>query len=157
MINTLITKETVLLDLDVESKIDAVHKICAHLFLLRKTLNPSQLYVDIINREATVSTFAGRFTAIPHAISEHIEEPVLCFVRVKSDDFTWDGHDENVRFIILLSAPAQDEIKKLRQRQSDVFSSIANLISQASTLEQWWSAPDEQAILDSLKSAFETK
>lgn len=156
MTNSLITKDTILLDLEADSKKDAVHKICGHLFLLKKTRDPSRLYEDIINRELVVSTFAGSYTAIPHAISEHVEEAVLCFVRLKSDDFTWNGQDENVRFIILLSAPASDDITKLRQRQSAVFSSIAQLISHSETLDLWWKATDRQTILDSLQGAFET-
>ncbi|MBU2710764.1 PTS sugar transporter subunit IIA [Zooshikella harenae] len=156
MKKSLITKETILLDMDVESKTDAVHKMCAHLFLLKKTDNPSLLYLDIMNREQVVSTFAGMHTAIPHTVSQHINEPVLCFVRVRGEDFTWDGDDEDVRFIFLLSAPAQDDLKKLRQSQSYVFSSVAQLISRPEIIDLWLSTHDEQVILDSLNQAFES-
>lgn len=156
MNKNLITEETILLDFDADSKTDAVHKICAHLFLLKKTQNPSSLYLDIIKREEVVSTFAGTHTAIPHTISEHVFEPVLCFARLKDDDFTWNGEDEDVRFIFLLSAPAQDDLKKLRQSQSYIFSSVAQLLSQPTTVEQWMTTNDKQVILNSLHQAFET-
>jgi PTS system fructose-specific IIA component len=156
MNKSLITKETILLDFEADSKTDAVHKICAHLFLLKKTQNPSSLYIDIIKREEVVSTFAGTHTAIPHTISEHVTEPVLCFARLKDDDFTWNGDDEDVRFIFLLSAPAQDDLKKLRQSQSYIFSSVAQLLSQPETVEQWMTTNDTQVILDSLQNAFES-
>ena len=74
---------------------------------------------------------------------------------MRNDDFTWDGKDEKVRFVFLLSAPAQDDLKKPRQSQSYVFSSVAQLISRADTLELWDSATDAQVILDSLNTAFE--
>jgi PTS system fructose-specific IIA component len=151
----LITKKTILLNLDAESKFDAIRGLCGLLFSLNKTENPALLYQDIIKREEVVSTFAGTQTAIPHAITKHISEPTLCFARISNDDFTWDGKDEKVRFVFLLSAPAQDDLKKLRQSQSYVFSSVAQLISRADTLELWDSATDAQVILDSLNTAFE--
>ena len=156
MNNSLITAETILLDLDADSKTDAVHKICAHLFMLKKTLDPSKLYEDIIQRENVVSTFAGTHTAIPHTITQHITEPVLCFARLKSDDFTWNGNDEDVRFIFLLSAPAQDDLKKLRESQSYVFSSVAQLLSQPDVVERWLTTSNKEDILDSLNETFKS-
>ncbi len=151
----LITKKTIQLNLNSETKFDAIRSLCGLLFSANRTDNPALLYQDIIKREETVSTFAGMQTAIPHVITKHISEPTLCFARVSSDDFTWDGVDEKVRFIFLLSAPAQDDLKKLRQSQSYVFSSVAQLITQTDTMEIWESAMDEQVILDSLHTAFE--
>jgi PTS system fructose-specific IIA component len=156
MNKNLITKETILLNFEADSKTDAVHKICAHLFMLKKTQDPSLLYLDIIKREEVVSTFAGTHTAIPHTISEHVSEPVLCFVRLENDDFTWNGDDEDVRFIFLLSAPAKDDLKKLRQSQSYIFSSIAELLSQPDKVELLLTTNDKQVILDSLNKAFES-
>lgn len=156
MNNSLITKDTILLDLEAESKADAVHRICAHLFLQKKTQDPSGLYRDIIAREDVVSTFAGTHTAIPHTISDYVDEPVLVFARLKADDFTWNGNDEDVRFIFLLSAPKKGDLKKLRQSQSYVFSSIAQLLGQPKILDLWQTTEDKQAVLDSLLQAFET-
>jgi len=151
----LITKETIHLDLDFESKFDAIRSLCGQLFIVSKTQDPSLLYQDIIKREETVSTFAGSKTAIPHAISSYISVPVLSFARARSDDFTWDGIDEKVRFIFLLCAPYQDDLKELRQSQSYVFSAVAQLLGNSETLELWETTKDEQVILDSLSSAFE--
>ncbi|WP_196159873.1 PTS sugar transporter subunit IIA [Reinekea sp. G2M2-21] len=156
MNNSLITHETILLDLKADTKADALHKICAHLFMLKKTQNPSALYNDIIKREDVVSTFAGQHTAIPHTISQHINEPVLCFVRLANEDFTWNGKDEDVRIIFLLSAPAQDDLQKLRESQSYVFSSVAQLMGRTEIVDLWLTTQDEQAILDSLQQAFES-
>lgn len=152
----LITRKTILLNLDAESKLDAIRTLCGLLFSLNKTDNPALLYQDIIKREEAVSTFAGTKTAIPHAITKHVFEPTLCFARMNNDDFTWDGRDEIVHFIFLLAAPVQDDLKKLRESQSYVFSSVAQLISSAATLELWSSATDEKTILDSLNLAFKT-
>ncbi|MDB9895108.1 PTS sugar transporter subunit IIA [Reinekea forsetii] len=152
---TLIIKETILLNMEASSKNEVIHAICGHLFLLKKTQDPAHLYLDIIEREEVVSTFAGSHTAIPHAITKHVDYPVLCFARIKNDDFTWNGSDEDVRFVILLCAPAQDDLRKLRQSQSYVFSSIAQLIGRTGTLDLWANAHDEQVILDSLNEAFE--
>jgi PTS system fructose-specific IIA component len=152
---SLITKEAIQLDLDAKSKFDVIRSLCGRLFVVNKTENPSSLYQDIIKREEVVSTFAGWQTAIPHAITRHISEPALCFARIKSDDFSWNSRDEIVRFVFLLCAPATEDLKKLRQSQSYVFSSVAQLIGQSETIELWERATDEQVILDSLCSAFD--
>lgn len=152
----LVTKETIQLDLEADSKFDAIRALCGLLFGINRTDDPSLLYQDIVKREEVVSTFAGTQTAIPHAISDHISAPTLCFARTSSSDFTWDGKDQNVRFIFLLSAPSEGDLTQLRQSLSYVFSSVAQLICQPETLELWETATDEQIILDSLSSAFET-
>jgi PTS system fructose-specific IIA component len=154
MNNTLITVETILLDFEAQTKNDAIHKLCGHLFLKKLTQNPSGLYEDVIARENIVSTFAGCQTAIPHAISAHVDQPVLCFARLKEPTITWDGNDEDVLFVLLLCAPATGDLKELRKSQSYVFSSVAQLISQPSVLQYWADANQPQDILDSLQQAF---
>lgn len=156
MKNSLITVDTILLDLAAESKADAIHKLCANLFMLKKTQDPSLLYADIIKRENVVSTFAGAHTAIPHTITQHIDEPVLFFARVSNEDFTWNGDDEDVRFIFLLSAPAQEDLKKLRESQSYVFSSVAQLLAKPEVVEHWLTTNSKEEILNSLNEAFES-
>jgi PTS system fructose-specific IIA component len=149
-----VVKQTILLDLYAKTKLDAIHSLCGHLFMINKTDNPSHLYQDIVEREKIVSTFAGAQTAIPHAITKHVSESFLCFARISNDDFIWNGNDEKVRFILLLSEPAQSDLKKLRQSQSYIYSSIANLISMVETIRLWEAAKDEQVILDCLNNAF---
>lgn len=151
---SLITRETILLNLNVKSKQDAIRSICGHLFVLGKTENPASLYQDIIKREQVVSTFAGSQTAIPHVITKQVSEPVLCFARIRNEDFTWDGNDQTVRFVLLLAAPEQDDLTQLRQSQSYVFSAVAELISNSDALEIWNTATDEQVILDNINNAF---
>ena len=154
MNKTLITTDTILLDLDAQSKTEVIHKLCGHLFLTKHTQTPAALYEDVIARENIVSTFAGCQTAIPHAITRHVSSPVLCFARMKDNNFTWDGNDEDVLFVLLLCAPATDDLKELRRSQSYVFSSVAELISQPDMLQRWADADQPQIILDSLQQAF---
>lgn len=154
MNNTLITTETVILNLNSTTKQDAIHQLCGHLFLNKLTQNPSGLYDDIIARENIVSTFAGGLTAIPHAISNHVDQPVLCFARLSDQKITWDGNDEEVLFVLLLCAPATDDLKQLRKSQSYVFSSVAQLISQPDVLERWATADQPEIVLSDLQQAF---
>ena len=151
---SLINRETILLNLQAKSKQDAIRTLCGHLFILNKTENPSLLYQDIIKREQVVSTFAGSKTAIPHAITRHIAEPILCFARIGNDELTWNGEDEFVRFVLLLVAPDQEDLTLLSRSQSYVFSAVAELISNGEALEIWNTATDEQVILDNLNNAF---
>ncbi|MFQ3230133.1 PTS sugar transporter subunit IIA [Reinekea sp.] len=154
MNNTLITAETILLNFEAGSKEDAIHKLCGHLFLNKLTQNPSKLYDDIIARENIVSTFAGCQTAIPHTITAHVDQPVLCFARIKDPVITWNGRDEDVVFVLLLCAPITGDLKELRKSQSYVFSAVAQLISQPDVLARWAQADLPQTILDDLQHAF---
>ena len=156
MSKDLITEETVIFNLQAENKADALYNICAHLFLLRKTQDPSALYTDIIKREEIMSTFAGQQVAIPHVITEYISEPTLCFVRIANEDFTWSGHDQNVRIIFLLCVPIQYDIQKLRQSQSYVFSYIAQLMGNPQTIDLWLATNEQREVLNSLQSAFKS-
>jgi PTS system fructose-specific IIA component len=154
MNKTLITKETILLNLEAQSKEDAIHKLCGHLFLNKLTQDPSNLYEDIIARENIVSTFAGCQTAIPHTITAHVDQPVLCFARIQDPIITWNGRDEDVVFVLLLCAPATGDLKELRKSQSYVFSAVAQLISQPNVLARWVQTDQPQIILDDLQQAF---
>ncbi|WP_022940426.1 PTS sugar transporter subunit IIA [Psychromonas hadalis] len=156
MNENLITIDTVILDLEADSRVDALYSICAQLFLLRKTQDPSGLYADIIKREDIVSTFAGQQVAIPHVITRSISEPTLSFVRIKSEDFTWGGDDQDVRIIFLLCVPMQDDLQKIRQSQSYIFSSIAQLMSDTVIMDLWLTTSDQQQILNSLQAAFQS-
>ncbi|MDA7746685.1 PTS sugar transporter subunit IIA [Psychromonas sp.] len=156
MSGNLITIDTVMLDLQFNSKIDALHNICGHLFLLRKSQDPSALYKDIMKREETVSTFAGQQIAIPHVITNYISEPTLCFVRIDNQDFTWNDNDQNVRIIFLLCVPTQANLQKLRQSQSYIFSSIAQLMGDTKTIDLWLTTNEQEKILDSLQAAFKS-
>jgi len=156
MSKDLITEETVILNLQADTKADALHNICAHLFLLRKTQDPSGLYTDIIKREEIMSTFAGQKVAIPHVITKYISEPTLCFVRIANEDFTWSGHDQNVRIIFLLCVPVQQDLQQLRQSQSYVFSSVAQLMSNPETIDLWLTTNEQQEVLNSLQSTFKS-
>ncbi|WP_428241300.1 PTS sugar transporter subunit IIA [Gynuella sp.] len=151
----LITKEMVLLDIEAPTKQELIHHLCGQLFLVRRTDSPALLYQDVISREEKVSTFAGASMAIPHALSQYISEPSLCFARVKSDGFTWDGADEAVRFVFMHVVPVQSsDLQRLRESQSKVFSAIAELITLTDVQSMWAETGDKDEILSSLYSAF---
>lgn len=156
MNENLITIDTVILDLEADTRVDALYNICAQLFLLKKTQNPGCLYADIIKREDVVSTFAGQQVAIPHVITLSILEPTLSFVRIKNEDFTWGGDDQDVRIIFLLCVPMQDDLRKIRQSQSYIFSSIAQLMGDTAIMDLWLTSNDQHLILNSLQSAFQS-
>ncbi|TEW55522.1 PTS sugar transporter subunit IIA [Psychromonas sp. RZ22] len=156
MTENLITIETMMLDLPSDSKADALHKICGHLFLLRKSQDPSALYNDIMKREEMVSTFAGQQIAIPHVITDYISSPTLCFVRINNKDFTWSDNDQSVRIIFLLCVPTEVNLQQLRESQSYIFSSIAQLMGNTKMIDLWLNSNKAEDILDSLKTAFES-
>ncbi len=155
VIDKLINTQMIMIDFEAAFKEDAIKKICTQLFSLKLTDGANLLYKDIIARENIVSTFAGLSMAIPHAITPHIKEASLCFMRLKNK-IIWNSQDEIVKYVLLLAVPEEDNLDALRKKQSYIFSSIAQSISQTETLQIWHEAKNEEEILKSLQQAFQT-
>lgn len=151
----IVTKwEAVWLDFPGSSREEALHNICNRLHDLKKTEDPAALYEDVIKREELVSTFAGHDTAIPHVITPHINEAVLCFVRAEDSDLTWHGSSETVSFVIFSAVPDSADASGIRAEQSQIFGAIAQLIRTPEVLERWKFARDPDVIRRDLDHAF---
>ncbi len=155
VIDKLINSQMVMIDFEAAFKEDAIKKICTQLFSLKRTDGANLLYKDIMARENIVSTFAGLSMAIPHAITPHIKEASLCFMRLKNQ-IIWNGQDEIVQYVLLLAVPETGDLGELRKKQSYIFSSIAQSISQTETLDIWKNAEHKEEILESLQQSFQT-
>lgn len=145
--------DNIWLDFAATSRADAIHSICNTLHQKNKTTDLNGLYADIIRRECMVSTFAGHDTAIPHVISSHVDEPVLCFIRVNNSDFTWHGDSEKVTFIIFSAIPANKNTFDGREQHSRLFAAVAQLLHTPEVTNRWKTTTDAQLICDDFNHA----
>ncbi|ATZ16277.1 PTS system fructose-specific IIC component [Entomoplasma freundtii] len=107
----LLTKERVLLELDIKNK-DELFAQVAKMALATNIVQDSQeLVVAFNNREAEVSTAFENGFAIPHAHSPIILEPAVFFVRFQ-EPIIWDGVNQVSQAILLLIPDRTNETNK---------------------------------------------
>ena len=145
-----VERESIWLDFPGTAREEIIQNICFKLKDIGKTDDPSGLYQDIMEREGLVSTFAGHDTAIPHVVTNHINGPALCFIRVADPDLTWHGNSETVTFVVFSAVPKGEAAATIRAEQSQIFGALALLIRTPDVTSVWKVAKDAEVIQKSL-------
>lgn len=110
-ITELLSKETIILDLESQSKNDILNELANQLNQAGK-LNDMQAFVnDIFSREEQSTTGIGESIAIPHAKSSAVKTPAIAFGRSESGvDFdSLDGQRARLFFMIAASDGANND------------------------------------------------
>ncbi|WP_404451060.1 fructose-specific PTS transporter subunit EIIC [Virgibacillus necropolis] len=109
-ITELLSQDTIILDLQAQSKNDVLNEIADQLDYAGK-LNDKQSFInDIFNREEQSTTGIGESIAIPHAKSAAVKNPAIAFGRSESGiDFdSLDGQPAHLFFMIAASEGANN-------------------------------------------------
>jgi len=134
----------VILNLKAKSKEEAIKELAQVLFESRK-INDKDSYVkDIMNREKILSTYCGSNIAIPHSVSEVVNEASFAFGR--SQGLTWDEDDDLVNFVIILAIPQLKEGEDTVH--IEMMSAIAELALDDDIRKLWEDATTYQDIID---------
>ncbi len=134
----------VVLDLKAKTKEEAIEELAQFLFESGK-INDTDSYVkDILNREKILSTYCGSNIAIPHSVSEVVNEAAFAFGR--SQGLTWDEDDDLVNFVIILAIPQLKEGEDTVH--IEMMSAIAELALDDDIRKLWEDATTEQDIID---------
>lgn len=133
----------VILDLKAKNKEEAIDEL-AHILHKAGKINDKNGYVsDIMNREKILSTYCGSNIAIPHSVSEVVNEASFAFGR--SQGLIWDEDDDLVNYVIILAIP------KLKEGEDTVhiemMSAIAELALNEAIREQWAKAKTAEDIV----------
>ncbi|HBP65768.1 MAG TPA: PTS sugar transporter subunit IIA [Desulfosporosinus sp.] len=129
-ITELLANESILLDLEMETKED-VWRVLAQSFLeIGAVHNVEQYLADVAIRESKGTTGVGFGVAIPHAKSEGVTRPALAMARLKKkiDVQSMDGSPADLLFLI--AAPIHGEDIHLR-----ALSKLARLLMHGNFLE----------------------
>lgn len=106
----LLTKETILLDVEATSKQTVLEELIHQLDQAGKLNNPQAFMQDILAREEQSTTGIGDGIAIPHAKSAAVKVPAIAFGRSKEglDYASLDGQPAHLFFMIAATDGAND-------------------------------------------------
>lgn len=109
-ITDLLTKDTIAMDLQAESKTGVIDELIAQLDSAGKLTDPETFKQNILAREEQSTTGIGEGIAIPHAKSAAVKDPAIAFGRsLEGIDFeSMDGQPANLFFMIAASEGAND-------------------------------------------------
>ncbi|MFH6603161.1 PTS sugar transporter subunit IIA [Maribacter algicola] len=134
----------IILDLKAKNKVDAIDELAQLLFDTAKINDKDSYISDLLNREKLLSTYCGSNIAIPHSVSEVVNEASFAFGR--SQGLIWDEDDDMVNFVIMLAIP------KLKEGEDTVhiemMSAIAELALDDDIRKLWGDATTKQDIIN---------
>lgn len=110
-ITQLLTKHTIILDLDAHSKQEVLTELIGQLDQAGNLLDKEKFTQDILAREAQSTTGIGDGIAIPHAKSAAVQVPAIAFGRSISgiDYDSLDGQPAHLFFMIAASEGANND------------------------------------------------
>ena len=146
-ITELLANESILLDLEMETKED-VWRVLAQSFLeIGAVHNVEQYLADVAIRESKGTTGVGFGVAIPHAKSEGVTRPALAMARLKKkiDVQSMDGSPADLLFLI--AAPIHGEDIHLR-----ALSKLARLLMHGNFLESLRTAKTPKEVKEAIEA-----
>ncbi|MDN6070390.1 MAG: PTS fructose transporter subunit IIABC [Lactococcus plantarum] len=141
-ITDLLHDNTILLDLDEQSKDDVITKLSQELVNTGNITDLEKFKTAIHNRENESTTGIGMGIAIPHGKSAYVTKPTLAFAR-STDGIDWqslDGSDAQLIFMIAVPKNNKEDIHlKILQR-------LSRKLMDDDFRKELLAAPDKQAI-----------
>jgi len=148
---SLLDRELVLLDGEIDSKEEAIRDIVDALYVQGRTDEPDRLEEAIWTRESIYSTGLGHGFAIPHCKTEVVNASSIGILKLPRP-IDWGALDgEPVEFVILLAAREPDS----NGAHLRVFSKLARSLMNEEFREQLLEAQDREAVLSQLNQQFE--
>ncbi|MCY6369355.1 PTS sugar transporter subunit IIA [Clostridium ganghwense] len=108
-ITTMITTNTVELDVDLKSKEEALSYITEILEREKRITSKEETFKGYVDREEQCTTGIGFGLAIPHCKVESVVEPTIVYLTLKNP-VDWQALDDKpVKIVIGLAVPKKDE------------------------------------------------
>lgn len=103
----MLDERLIVLDLEAKDKEDAIDKVIDVLYKAKKIKDIEKFKQGILLRESEFSTGIGRGIAIPHCMSDVVDNASFTIVKLKNE-IHWESLDDKpVRLIIMLAVPKQ--------------------------------------------------
>jgi len=144
-ITELLANESILLDLELETKEDVWKALAESFQKIGAVHNVEQYLADVALRESKGTTGVGFGVAIPHAKSEGVTRPALAMARLKKtlDVQSMDGSRADLLFLI--AAPIHGEDIHLR-----ALSKLARLLMHGNFLESLRVAKTQEEVKEAI-------
>ena len=137
------------LDLKGNNKREVIEELTDLLVKEQKIQSRSEFIKKLAERDSNNTTYCGSEIAIPHAVSETVKAPTVCFGRSKG--FHWSDTKDWVRFIFMFAIPKNNNDKK----HIAIMSDIARCSLNQDIRKMWSEAKTKKQILESLMNECE--
>jgi len=153
-INDILQAENILLSLNASSKDEALKSLAELLFKNHKLKDLNLFIEDLYKRESAGFTGAGKSIAIPHGISESVEQVTLAIGRLNNtiDWETWadiEKKDREVKLIIMFAVPSAD-VDKEDRNYIEALKVVMRKLAKVEVLQDILSASSENEIISIL-------
>ena len=101
--NNIITKELIVLNLEVNSKEEAVNELAKVIEGQGKLINFDGFIKQVFKREDEFPTSIGFDVAIPHGKCDSVKSAALAFAKLKNE-IQW-SEEEKVKYVFLIAVP----------------------------------------------------
>ncbi|MCZ8535954.1 fructose-specific PTS transporter subunit EIIC [Paenisporosarcina quisquiliarum] len=146
-ITQLLTKDTIILDLDAQRKSEVLTELIGQLDQAGKLIDKKKFTEDILARETQSTTGIGDGIAIPHAKSSAVQVPAIAFGRsLKGIDYeSLDGQPAHLFFMIAASEGANND-------HLDALSRLATFLMDANFRNQILAATSIEDVLQAVSN-----
>lgn len=144
-ITQLLTKDTIILDLDAQRKSEVLTELIGQLDQAGKLIDTKKFTEDILARETQSTTGIGDGIAIPHAKSSAVQKPAIAFGRsLRGIDYeSLDGQPAHLFFMIAASEGANND-------HLDALSRLATFLMDANFRNQILAATSIEDVLQAV-------
>lgn len=101
--NNIITKELIVLDLEVNSKEEAINELAKVIEKQGKLIDFDGFIKQVFKREEDFPTSIGFDVAIPHGKCDSVKNSALAFAKLKNE-IQW-SEEEKVKYVFLIAVP----------------------------------------------------
>lgn len=131
-----------ILDLDVENKIDAFKAMVSSMARQRVVNEPKIFLDEVIAREALEPTCIGRGIALPHTRTGCVERPIIVFARNQRGIPFTPTRTEEVQLIFMMGTPKEEANQYLQ-----ILARLCRLLRRNDFRDKLLAAPSPQDIL----------
>lgn len=101
--DNLITKDLIILDLEVDSKEEAINELAKVIEQQGRLINLDGFIKQVFKREDDFPTAIGFDVAIPHGKCDSVKSSSLAFAKLKNE-VQW-SEEEKVKYVFLIAVP----------------------------------------------------
>jgi tellurite resistance protein TerC len=144
-----ITPGRVVLDLVAANLNEAVEKIISAVPLDQLPADGRKIITQVLQREATMTTYLGQGLAIPHCRLDSIDAPVLIFAR-SAEGVPISGSNERIHMIFLLITP-----QSVARIQPRFLADIVGLVDSEYVTDRLKQAADPVEVIEAIRDGLQ--
>ena len=128
---------------------EAIEKIITAVPLKELPVDGRKVITQVLQREATMTTYLGQGLAIPHCRLDSIDSPVLIFAR-SSEGIPVQGSNDRIEMIFLLITP-----QSVARIQPRFLADIVGLVDSEYVTDRLKQAADPEEVIEAIRDGLQ--